>query len=210
MISIQEAVIFAIGLAVLFSPPATIGPYLSITSAFDEKTQKKIARTAALYYFIFVIAIAWIGQYALEVLGISVNALMATGGIILLVSSIPMVLGKNYGGIDSEQIKHSNWKTVAAVPIVFPLACGGGSIALIISNAMEYSEVSSLILISAMLLLVSLVVFLTFIFAEPLAKKAGNSGLEVMSRAGGIILATIALQMLVKGLVPMIYGYWPG
>ncbi len=210
MINIQESVIFAIGLAVLFSPPATIGPYLSITSAFDDQTQKKIARTAALYYLIFVLAIAWIGRYALEVLGISVNSLMAIGGIILLVSSIPMVLGKNYGGIDPEQIKHTNWKTVAAVPIVFPLACGGGSIALIISTAMEYGEVSSLITISVMLLLVSLIVLLTFMFAEPLAKKVGTSGLEVMSRAGGIILATIALQMLVKGLIPMIYAVWPG
>lgn len=209
MISVQESVVFAIGLIVLFSPPATIGPYLSITSVFDEKTQKKIAKTATLYYFFFVLAIAWIGQFALYALGISVQALTATGGIILLVSSIPMVLGKNYGGIDTEQIKHSNWKTLAAVPIIFPLSCGGGSIALIISTAMSNSEVSSLILISAMLLFVTLIVFLTFIFAEPLAKKVGSSGLEIMSRAGGIILATIALQMLVNGLMPMIVKFLP-
>ena len=39
--SIQEAMVFAIGLAVLFSPPATIGPYLALTKVYDEATQKK-------------------------------------------------------------------------------------------------------------------------------------------------------------------------
>lgn len=206
--SIQEAIVFAIGLTVLFSPPATIGPYLAITSVFDEGTQKKIATTAAFYYFILVLATAWVGQFALLALGISVEALMATGGIILLVSSIPMVLGKSFGGIDPEEAKRTNWKTLAAVPIVFPLSCGGGSMALIISTSSANSSFSSLVLISIMLVCVSVIVLLTFLFAEPLAKKAGPNGLAVMSRAGGIILAALAVQMLVNGLVPMIQSVW--
>jgi multiple antibiotic resistance protein len=207
-LSIQEAIIFAIGLAVLFSPPATIGPYLALTKVYDEETQKKVARTATLYYLGLVLLTAWIGQWALLGLGITVQALMATGGIILLVSSIPMVLGKNFGGMDPETAKHTNWKTLAAVPIIFPLSCGGGSLALIISTASSNSSLEGLLLISAMLLLVALVVFLTFSFAEPLAKKVGAQGLEVMSRAGGIILAALAVQMLVNGLVPMIHAAW--
>lgn len=206
--SIQEALVFAIGLTVLFSPPATIGPYLALTSVFDSATQKKIARTATLYYLGLVLVTAWVGQFILLALGISVAALMATGGVILLVSSIPMVLGKSFGGVDPEKAKHSNWKTLAAVPIIFPLSCGGGSLALIISTSSANSSIEGLLLISAMLLLVSLTVFLTFSFAEPLAKKAGPNGLEIMSRAGGIILAALALQMLVNGLVPMIRTAW--
>ena len=206
--SIQEAIVFAIGLAVLFSPPATIGPYLALTKVYDEATQKKLARTASIYYLCLVLVTAWVGQWALVGLGISVQALMATGGIILLVSSIPMVLGKSFGGMDPETAKHTNWKTLAAVPIIFPLACGGGSLALIISTASNNSSLEGLTLISVMLILVTAVVFLTFSFAEPLAKKVGSQGLEVMSRAGGIILAALAVQMLVNGLIPMIKMAW--
>ena len=201
---LQQGVAFAVALAVLFNPAAAVAPYLKLSLDLDAETKVRMAKRAAALYLLMLLLIIWLGVLGLRSLGISVPGLMTTGAVILLVCSLPAVNGNFFAGIDPEASRGKDWRSLALVPIVFPLSYGGGSIAFLVASSAEFYDLPGLLLLSLGAGLVALLAYAIFSRAEWLAGRLGPSGVEVMNRAGGIILAALAVQMLVTGVVGML------
>ncbi|WP_328473823.1 MarC family protein [Actinoplanes sp. NBC_00393] len=92
-----EALVLFLALFALYSPVAALSSYLPIVRPFTHPQQLRLALGLALNVTVFVLLAIWVGEPLLELLGISTAALTATGGIALILASVPLMRGT--GGV---------------------------------------------------------------------------------------------------------------
>ena len=100
----------------------------------------------------------------------------------------------------STQQVHRNEKAIAVVPIAIPITIGPGGISTVIiysSAAKNYSDIA-LIIISGFL--VSLICYLILIVAGRISKRLGTTGLTILNRIMGMMLAAISVEIIIAGL----------
>lgn len=90
------------------------------------------------------------------------------------------------------------------VPLLFPLSMGGGTIAVGISLAGHSDSLSGLIQLSVVILLMLPTIALTFLATGPLHGRLSPGVMDTLARISGIILVTLAIQLLVSGMVGLI------
>jgi len=195
---------------VLINPFSALSIYLDLTQNHSTKEKRRIARTAALAVFIVIVVFALSGGILLKVLGISVGSFQVGGGILVLLIAISLMNGNDNPAkpkIDpnSEEHHHAqqvrrNEKAIAVVPIAIPITIGPGGISTVIiysSAAKNYSDIA-LIIISGFL--VSLICYLILIVAGRISKRLGTTGLTILNRIMGMMLAAISVEIIVAGL----------
>jgi membrane protein, marC family len=163
-----------------------------------------------LAVFIVIVVFALGGGILLKVLGISVGSFQVGGGILVLLIAISLMNGNDNPAkpkIDSHSEEHQsaqqvrrNEKAIAVVPIAIPITIGPGGISTVIiysSAAKNYSDIA-LIIISGFL--VSLICYLILIVAGRISKRLGTTGLTILNRIMGMMLAAISVEIIVAGL----------
>ena len=199
-----------VALLVLINPFSALSIYLDLTQDHSTKEKRRIARTAALAVFIVIVVFALSGGILLKELGISVGSFQVGGGILVLLIAISLMNGNDNPAkpkIDpnSEEHHHTqqvrrNEKAIAVVPIAIPITIGPGGISTVIiysSAAKNYSDIA-LIIISGFL--VSLICYLILIVAGRISKRLGTTGLTILNRIMGMMLAAISVEIIVAGL----------
>ena len=199
-----------VALLVLINPFSALSIYLDLTQDHSTKEKRRIARTAALAVFIVIVVFALSGGILLKVLGISVGSFQVGGGILVLLIAISLMNGNDNPAkpkIDpnSEEHHHAqqvrrNEKAIAVVSIAIPITIGPGGISTVIiysSAAKNYSDIA-LIIISGFL--VSLICYLILIVAGRISKRLGTTGLTILNRIMGMMLAAISVEIIVAGL----------
>ena len=199
-----------VALLVLINPFSALSIYLDLTQDHSTKEKRRIARTAALAVFIVIVVFALSGGILLKVLGISVGSFQVGGGSLVLLIAISLMNGNDNPAkpkIDpnSEEHHHAqqvrrNEKAIAVVPIAIPITIGPGGISTVIiysSAAKNYSDIA-LIIISGFL--VSLICYLILIVAGRISKRLGTTGLTILNRIMGMMLAAISVEIIVAGL----------
>ncbi|MDC7124675.1 MAG: MarC family protein [Spirochaetales bacterium] len=218
--SLNELVLFQIALFAMFSPFAVIGPYSVFTEGYSRKIQRKIAFRAGFFSTIILIVSAWAGEALFRYLGISVAALGAAGGLILILSSLPMIMkgesprkkAKPLAGLtdtdssDDTEEDDEEWRTLVVSPLVFPLMVGAGSISLVVTQAASAGNVVDKLAISGCIIIHGLFVYATGLFSVPLANYLGGKGSAIITRIGGIILLSLAFIIFTNGLKELLPG----
>ena len=112
-------------LFVIMDPPGTVPVFLALTSRMTAQDRKRAARTAIFVAFGVIVVFALFGQLLLEHMGISLAALQASGGLLLLLVALELLMGKMDAG---ETESGGSTKNVALVPLATPLLAGPGTI----------------------------------------------------------------------------------
>lgn len=211
----NELLLFQIALFAVFSPFAVIGPYSVLTSGYPRKTQFRIAFRVGLYSALICILVGWGGEAVLKFLGISVEALGAAGGLVLILSSLPMIMRgesqrkkvKPAGEHDSyEGEDDEGWETMVISPLVFPLTVGAGTISLVITQAGMVESIGDRLALTACLIIHGFVIHASYLFSVPMSSKLGGKGSAVITRVGGIILLSLAFIIFTNGLKVLLPG----
>lgn len=181
----------------IMNPIANTAIFAGLTSNKDRKEQTKIAIKALTITFIIILIFSVLGKSIFHLFGITLPALRITGGILVFLVGYHMLQGVNSKLHTSEKSDSSD---IAVSPLAVPLLAGPGTIA----TAMNYSssggweEVSITIIVFAILCFITL---LCFIFSSKILSAIGESGLGIVTRLMGLILAVIGVQMLIMGVV---------
>ena len=184
----------------LFSPPATITAATIILGRIDRGILWQIAWKIAAGYTLVMLVVIWLGNWLLTALGLSADALTVTGGIALLAQGWPMLIRgvkEEHSDIPVSVTPPKDIMRLAMVPLLFPLSMGGGTIAVGIS-------LSGLIQLSVVILLMLPTIALTFLATGPLHGRLSPGVMDTLARISGIILVTLAIQLLVSGMVGII------
>lgn len=211
-IRFEDLLLFFTALLGLYSPFSSIGPYAALIGHFPRSDQRKIANSVFIVVVIVLLVFVWAGQFIFDILGVTAEALTVTGGIALMVAGLPMMLGteKNEADeSDTSEIKKVDWRTLVVIPMTFPMSIDGTFAAYMVTGSSYAKNTIDMLAISAVVVIFSIVVWMTHYLSPPLAARLSPLGRNMITRLGGIILVTIAVQLLadgLKGLFPVLAG----
>jgi len=207
----NEYLQIAIGVFAILSPFSAIPIFLSLTSSQSATERKRTARTATIATALTMIISVWLGETILNMFGISIPSFRVAGGILLLLMSINMINAevprqKNTPEELEEAIEQTD-KGIAIVPLAIPLLAGPGAISTVILYSHQASDKLHLVSMSFIIAFVVFLMFLALRMAVPLSKSLGTSGINIISRIMGLILAAIAIEFITSGLLKLFPGW---
>ncbi|MDO5059923.1 MAG: MarC family protein [Neisseria sp.] len=195
---------------VLINPFSALSIYLDMTRNFSTREKRKVAQIATFSVFVVIAVFAVSGGFLLKLLGISVGSFQVGGGILVLLIAISMMSsGNNLAKPDvgteegSEIVVQANAKNIGAisvVPLAIPMMIGPGGISTVViyaSAAKGYQDVVSIILAGA---IISLICFTVLLAASRVSKLLGDTGLTILNRIMGMMLAAVSVEIIVAGL----------
>ncbi|USG61248.1 MarC family protein [Sneathiella marina] len=189
---------------------ATIGPldvaamFAALTLNNTARERRAMALKASLIGGGILLFFAVFGKAVLESFGISLAALQASGGILLLLIAIDMVFARDSGSIsttDQETKEAEARQDVSVFPLATPLIAGPGAIgaAILLVSKAQGDTVEISLVIGALLAIV-LMTFLLMLLATQVQRLLGVTGLHVISRVVGVLLAGLAVQFIFDGI----------
>jgi len=205
----SEAALFSFA-ATLFSmmnPIGNIGVFAGLTSDRSAAESRKIAWSCAFAVVVTLLIVAWAGPELLTFFGVTVDSLRAAGGLIVLLIGLHMLFNKSEHKHSSNELEDAQSRaSIAVVPLTIPIVAGPGTMAAVLVAAQQESTIMSKIEISLVIVGFSVLIGVLFSFASPIANRIGESGMGVVTRVMGMILAAIAMGMLADGLKALMPG----
>src|SRR5262245_5583750 len=159
--------------------------------------QRRLALRTTLIASGMLLVCALFGDDLLRTIGISLAGVRVGGGILLLLLSIDIVFGRSIGPSEAD----SERDDVSVFPLATPIVAGPGAITAIVVRASEASNrwLDTGLLIIA-LAAVMLLTYVAFLVAGTLERWLGATGMNVVSRILGILLAALSAEMILTGL----------
>jgi len=194
---------FVVTLLAILTPFAAIPVFLALTAGQDQAFRKRTADMAATTVFAVLVVSAVTGDLLLRVMGTSLDAFRVGGGIVLFTMSLSMLNAKVSAVQQTqEEADEAGGKSVlGVVPIGIPLLVGPGSISSTIIETKRSPELAHLALVIGCIALVCVAVWGTLRLADPIGKRLGRTGLNILNRIFGLLLAAIAVQIISAGLI---------
>jgi len=180
----------------IMNPIANTAAFAGLVGNKSKKEQVKVATKALLLTFFIIVAFALLGKTIFHLFGITIHALRITGGILVFLVGYHMLNG---AGSKLHSAEGEEEGDIAVSPLAVPLLAGPGTIA----TAMSYSasgEISGIVITIAVFALLCIITFICFIFSGNILRLIGSSGLSIVTRLMGLILAVIGTQMLIEGV----------
>lgn len=191
-----------IGLLVISNPLSALPAVLRITRNLSLAQKRHTGLTAAFAVGIILLIVTWVGGPILIVLGIKLPAFQVAGGIVLFMMALSMLNAEESpikNNPDEQKEKKSDLGAI--VPLAIPIIAGPGTISTIIVSVNQFPGILNQVFISIAAILVALVMGVLLFFAADLERLFGLSGINVINRLGGLILAAISIQTLANGVV---------
>jgi multiple antibiotic resistance protein len=195
---------FAVCFPSLFSiidPISAVPIYLALAGAAPRPHQRRIAVRAALTLTIVLGVFATMGTMIFKFFGITIAAFKVAGGILLFTMALEMLRARHSDvkSTPEETTAAKHQEDVAIVPLGIPILSGPGAIATAMmwsSRAHHFDEQTALV---AAIVLVAAITLLTLLFASRLSQLLGTTGINLVTRIMGLILAASAAQFVLDG-----------
>jgi multiple antibiotic resistance protein len=182
-----------ITLFVIMDPPGTVPIFLGLTGAMTRRQRNSAAREAIGVAFGVIVAFALFGQQLLTYMHISLPALQASGGLLLLLVAMELLTGK----MEEPQPSGNAGVNVAMVPLGTPLLAGPGAIvATMVFVQRADGTLRDWLAIALGVLAVHLCLYVAMRFAGIFHRVLGESGTTLVTRIAGLLLAAIAVQLV--------------
>jgi multiple antibiotic resistance protein len=199
-----------IALLAIVNPIGVIPFFIHFTQGFTRKQRQNTARVAAISAFIVIAVSALAGLKIIEAFGISLASFQVGGGLLLLMSAIQMLNAQpaesrkedlNEGGD-----KADTGASIAIVPLTIPLLTGPATISTMIIYADKTRHWWELGVLVVYGVIIGVVVWVAFSLSERIAGGIGQTGVNVMTRLMGLLLAALAVEVMSDGLLKLFPG----
>jgi multiple antibiotic resistance protein len=192
-------------LLVTIDPLGTAPMFAALTASHPPAERQRIALRAVAIAAVVLLGFALCGELVLAALGVELAAFRIAGGVLLLLLSIDMLMVRHSGlrtTTASEEQESGRRADVSVFPLAIPLVAGPGamtSVVLLMSAAGDELARSAVVL--GELLAVLLLTLVCFLAAGRLMKVLGITGVNVVTRVAGILLAALAVQFVIDGVL---------
>jgi multiple antibiotic resistance protein len=193
---------FFAALMAIVNPIGAVPIFITLTSDQQVQDRNRTARLAACSTTTILIAALLTGEAILNFFGISIASFRVGGGILILLMAISMMHAKHSSVKHTqEEIEDSaERETVAVVPLATPLLAGPGAISTVILNAQRYSSPAHYFLLAFEIVIIGLAVWLFFRAAPLVASYLGKTGINIVTRIMGLIMAAVGVEFIANGL----------
>ena len=191
-----------VSLFVIVDPTGNVFPYLSLSSGVAPGQARGLAARACIYSFIILTFFVVLGRLVLKFFGISLPAFQIAGGLVLFRIAFDMMEGRgHFNRLDtSSSLAPGDYRDIALIPLAMPLLAGPGAIStVLVLTARSRTPLEDAILVAA-IGLIMLLAYLFFRFAHRVMGFLKETGLRLLTRLMGLILAALAAEFVITGL----------
>ncbi len=196
-----------ITLLAIVNPIGVIPFFIHFTRNFTSAQRRKTAGTAAVTAFLVIAISALLGLKILEFFGISLASFQVGGGLLLLMSAIQMLNAQpaesRAHDVDDGASRADSGASIAVVPLTIPLLTGPASISTFVIYAEKTRHIWELGVLVGYGLFIGIATWLALSAAGRIGRVLGQTGINVMTRLMGLILAAIAVEVMSDGLVKL-------
>lgn len=194
-----------ITLLAIVNPLAIVPFFIHYTQGFSKPQLRRTVLTASFSVFTVIAMAALLGLKILEFFNISLASFQVGGGMLLLTSALAMLNAQpaeaktNQAELDDASSRAS----IAVVPLTIPLLTGPATMSTVViyaDQAQTFFQHAALVGYGAV---VAVATALCFTLAQPIARALGKTGINVMTRLMGLILAALSVEVMAKGLTQL-------
>jgi multiple antibiotic resistance protein len=196
-----------IALLVIVNPIGVIPFFIHFTHGFSREQRRNTVRVAAIAAFLVISISALAGLKIIEFFGISLASFQVGGGLLLLMSAMQMLNAQpaeaRRDDLSQGGDKADAGASIAIVPLTIPLLTGPATISTMIIYAdktRHWWELGVLVLYGV---IVGAAVWVAFSLSGRIARALGPTGINVMTRLMGLLLAALAVEVMSDGLVKL-------
>jgi multiple antibiotic resistance protein len=192
-----------VSLFVIVDPIGTIPIFLSATEKYTPERRIQEARAAAMTAFLILTATALVGEKTLKLFGVSLASFSVGSGLLLLMLAVSMLQARTslLRQTPEEAEEALERDALGAVPFGVPLLAGPGAISNVMVSVHRHPGGWGLFLVLVAVIIVSVAVWVSFVFALPISEYLGHMGIHVLTRLMGLILAALAVELMAQGLI---------
>jgi multiple antibiotic resistance protein len=177
-------------------PIGNVAIFAGLTAALTRVERHRTALRAVLYATVILVVAVVAGQIILDAIGIRMHSLKVAGGIILFLFALKML----FGGLDKPGSPESG-RDLAVFPLAVPSIAGPGAMmAVIVLTDNDVYTVPEQAETGVVLLVVLLITYLFLRFSDFILRVIGQQGAAVLVRVMGIILASLAVEIVLTAL----------
>jgi multiple antibiotic resistance protein len=189
-------------LFVIMDPPGMVPIFLALTGRLPARERTRAAWQAVALAAGVIVVFAVAGQPLLRYLGIDLPALQGAGGLLLLLVALELLTGK--ADDPASQQATSN---IALVPLGTPLLAGPGAIVATMLFVRRGHTAGDFTAIALGMLVVLVLVWLVLRFSGVIVRVLRPSGIEVLTRIAGLLVAAIAVQLIADAVAAFVHAY---
>ena len=187
-------------LVVIIDPVGIAPLFMGLTADRPVMERRRMARRGVLVAGGVLFGFALVGSPLLHTLGISLDAFRVAGGILLFRIAVDMVLGQHERETEAEEQEARAKRDISVFPLAIPLIAGPGALASIMILAGEArAHPWGLAMVLAMCALVLALAWAALQSSELVARVLGHTGVNVVTRVLGVLLAALAVQYVADG-----------
>src|SRR5207249_2638096 len=187
--------------------PVGLAPVVIGLTAHLNDAQRNTIITRAIFISAAIIAFfALVGRFLLDRLGISLYAFNMAGGILLFLVAVDMLFGRSSGTRETkaEEEEARTRDDVSVFPLAIPMIAGPGTIAttiLYVNLATANGNPLDLLSVAGAIISALIAAWLVMRSSQWIIGRVGRTGILVLSRILGILLAALAIQFVLNGIL---------
>jgi len=196
-----------IALLAIVNPIGVVPFFISFTQTFTREQRRRTIRVSSFTAFLVIAISALAGIKIIDFFGISIASFQVGGGTLLLISALSM-LNAQPAESKPTDVADGNERvdagaSIAVVPLTIPLLTGPATISTMVIYAERTRHWWELMVLVGYGVVVGAAAFVAFSAAGRIAKLLGRTGINVMTRLMGLILAALAVEIMAEGLVKL-------
>jgi multiple antibiotic resistance protein len=196
-----------VALLAIVNPIGVVPFFIAFTQHLGPQQRRRTIRVASFAAFIVIAVSAVAGLAIIEFFGISIASFQVGGGTLLLISSLQMLNAQpaeaKPADLDEGTQKVDAGASIAIVPLTVPLLTGPATISTMVIYAEKTRHLWEHAVLVGYGVVIGLATYAAFSASGRIARVLGRTGINVMTRLMGLILAAMAVELLADGLTKL-------
>jgi len=181
-------------LFVIMDPPGATPIFLGLVGDKSPRERVRLAWQAAGVSLFVIASFAIFGQFILDYMNVSIEALQAAGVLLLLYVSLQLLTGTSKGGADQTS------SNIGMVPLGTPLLAGPGAIVATMIYVQKADTTAQFVGLAIAILAVHLIIGTVLMASTKIIDVIKDAGVTLLASIAGLLLAAIAVQMLANAI----------
>ena len=196
-------------LLAIVNPLAIVPFFIHYTQGLSSAQRQHTVLISSFTCFLVIAVSALAGLHILAFFGISLASFQVGGGMLLLTSALNMLNAQPAEAkttsheLEDGAEKAAMGASIAVVPLTIPLLTGPATMSTVVIYAEKAKTLLQLGTLVGYGVVIALATAVCFSMAEPIARVLGKTGINVMTRLMGLILAALAVEVMSDGLTKL-------
>ncbi len=187
--------------------PLSVAPmYLALTQGYPVAHRRRTLRSGIITAFLVLLVFALLGGTIFQLFGITIHAFRIAGGIIFFGIGMDMLQAKRSRGkaTEEEEREATTREAVGVTPLGIPMITGPGAITTVMVLMTQATTALRVAVVLGAVIAVLAIAWISLSAAPRLVGFFGQTGLNVMTRIMGLLVAVIGVQFIVDGARPIL------